>query len=455
MAAKPDLDIEIKGENYRLDTVPADTSSVVVAEKEKLLGAVDLKTLVNDLGRVGAFIRIAYNGVGAAGPKFTEQQIEIQRLGYDVTRLCDKSALTVAKFKKASSTVLTDLQATYEYLLDNLEEMAVETLSAVSKLAGEMEKAALELHEDFEQQAGKVERTLEGTQKVQSKEALRIKELQKQRQQFEVAKQEQVKLMEDAHRLEREAEAGRRRIEEKEDEAISGIGSNNPLKLLVNGFTSVIGIGKVFDENESEKKAAHWKERRVEALQVENQFRQQRYEALGKMTEFAMKIKECTTEENMAEVAVEALHYSIGALKELSAVMMRAAQFWKQMQDHCRSLADSEMQKQMEKAMKLYTDEKRRKVWTSNGFKIKAIHFYAGWVALHSVCSVYIEQIKETQKALYEYLKENPTWEESRKNVKSLAETFLSDLKEDQKAIADKEFQAQEEIKALTDNPKP
>ena len=232
MAAKPDLDVDIEGENYRLDTRPADTSSVVVAEKEKLLGAMDLKTLVHDLGRVGAFIRITYNGVGAAGPKFTEQQIEIQHLGYDVTMLCDKSALTVAKFKKASSTVLTDLQATYEYVLDNLEEMAVETLSAVSKLAGEMEKAALELHHDFEQQAGKVEYTLEGTQKLKKEEALRIKELQKQRQQFEAAKQEQVKLMEDAHRLEREAEAGRRRIEEKEDEAISGIGSNSPLKFL-------------------------------------------------------------------------------------------------------------------------------------------------------------------------------------------------------------------------------
>ena len=72
-----------------------------------------------------------------------------------------------------------------------------------------------------------------------------------------------------------------------------------------------------------------------------------------------MKIKECTTEENMAEVAVETLHYSIGALKELSAVMMQAAQFQKQMQDYCHSLADSKMQKQMEKAMKLYTDEKR------------------------------------------------------------------------------------------------
>ena len=56
MAAKPELDIEIEGENYRLDIVPADTSSVVVAEKEKLLGDVGLETLVNDLGLVGAFI---------------------------------------------------------------------------------------------------------------------------------------------------------------------------------------------------------------------------------------------------------------------------------------------------------------------------------------------------------------------------------------------------------------
>ena len=195
MAAKPELDIEIEGENYRLDTVPADTSSVVLAEKEKLLGAVDLETLVKDVSRVGVFIRMAYNGVRAADPKITELQIEMQQLGYDVTKLCDESELTLTKFKKASSTVMTDLQANCEYLLDNLEKIAVdklekiavETLSALSKLAGEMEKAVLELHHNIEQQAGKVKCTREGTQRVWVKEALRSPELQKQ---FEDAKQE-------------------------------------------------------------------------------------------------------------------------------------------------------------------------------------------------------------------------------------------------------------------------
>ena len=283
--------------------MPADTSSVVVAEKEKLLGAVDLKTLINDLCKIGWLIRILFSDVEIASPKSAGLQIEIQQLSHYVTKLCDKSALTVAKFKNTSSTVLTNLLGTYEYLLDNLEEIAIETLSAVSKIAGEIEKAALELHHDFKQQAVKFE--------------------------------------------------------------------------------------------------------------------------------------------------VGALHHSIGAMKELSVVMMQATQFWKQMYDHCHSLADSEMQQRVEKVMKRWIEEKWQKVWTSKGFKRKTIRLNAGWVALHSVCSVYIEQIKQLQRDLYQYLKENPTWEESRMNLKSLAETFLSDLKQEQKAIYDMAFEAEKEIKTL------
>ena len=444
------LIVEIDDVEYRLDVVPADDTKVVAIEKEKLLGAVDLKTLVNDLGRVGAFIRIAYNGVGAAGPKFTNIQIEIQRLGYDVTKLCDQSALTVSKFKKASATVLTDLQATYQYLLDNMEELAVETLSNVSKIAGDMETAARELHHEFKEEEKKVEAALENTQRAKGEEAQFIIDKAKERQQLEEHQKEQMELMKDAQRLEREAEAQRRETEMKEDEAVRSIGTaNNPLKAMANAFTSPFRF-KVFDEHAPEKQAQHWKERRIEALKKENEFRQQRYEALNRMTTFASKIKDCQTEKNMAEAAADALHEAIGALKELSAVLMQAAQFWKQMQDHCKSLAEDQMKNTVEKAMK-YPDEKRLKVWTSKAFKMKAVQFYAGWVALNSVCTVYIEHIKVTQKDLYEYLRENPTYEESRKNVKELAEKFLTDLKKDQKAITDKDFEAQEQMKALGD----
>ncbi len=122
------------------------------------------------------------------------------------------------------------------------------------------------------------------------------------------------------------------------------------------------------------------------------------------------------------------------------------------MQDHCRSLAESDMQRQVEKAMK-YPEEKHLKVWTSRGFKRKAVEFYAGWVALHSVCAVYVENIKLTQKDLYRYIQENPTYKQSRQNLKALAEEFLTEHRMGQEAIADKEFQTQEEIKALGGNP--
>ena len=91
------LEVLIGDETYLFNKPPKEGSQLVKAEHDKIMGAIDLNSLVNDLGRVGSFIRIAYNGAGAAGPRFTEHQIEIQQLGYDITELCGKSVVTVAK----------------------------------------------------------------------------------------------------------------------------------------------------------------------------------------------------------------------------------------------------------------------------------------------------------------------------------------------------------------------
>ena len=309
----------------------------------------------------------------------------------------------------------------------------------------------LTLHGEFVAEEKKVEETLEKTQKARGAEALQIKELQREREQMELKKQEQERLMKEHQAKESEAEARRRDLEQREDEAIAELDSvdvSKIIKNLCNAVTSKFVGVEFFDSETPEKKAAALKECRREALQKEQEIRRQKHEAFSKMTEFAAMIKTCDTEENMAECAEKALHQAIGALKQLSLVMLQAANFWKQMQDHCRSLAESEMQQQVERALKL-PDGKRLKVWTSNGFKIKAIEFYAGWVALNGVCKIYIEYIKETQQDLYRYITENPTFEESRQNVKELAEKFLVDLKRDQKELADKQFKAQEEINEL------
>ena len=49
-SVKSKIEVEIEGESYALDKIPSESSGVVRAEKEKLLGAIDLRALVKDLG---------------------------------------------------------------------------------------------------------------------------------------------------------------------------------------------------------------------------------------------------------------------------------------------------------------------------------------------------------------------------------------------------------------------
>ena len=439
--------VKIKEQSYVLDEIPSESSVVVLDEKDKLLGVIDLRTLVNDLNRVGAFIRIAYNGVGAAGYEHTNEQIEIQKLGYDIASICNKSALTVAKFKKASSIILNCLRCTYGYLLENMEEMALDTFSTVSKLAGEMEEAALELYEDFEEQEKKVVKTLEKTQRAKKIKASKIQEEKDKRMQLVEDIKHENELIKQHQEKEREVEIRRRAIEQKEDEAISEIGSLS-IKSLINCLTfATIGV-RLFDNEAPERRAEKLRQTRLDALELEKEIQQKRQEALAKMSVFTAKLNQCKDDQGIAECAVEALHEAVGALKNLSAVMMRVAMFWKQMQDHCHSLAGSEMKRQVEKALE-YSEEKRLKVWTSYPFKCRAIQFYASWVALNSVCTEYKKQIKVTQDDLYKFISENPTYEESKAMLPDLAEKFMADINKDQKALEKKTLKAQEEIQAL------
>ena len=441
--------IEIKGESYVLDEIPSESSGVVMAEKEKLLGVINLKALVDNLGRIGGFIRIAYNGVGAAGYEHIEEQIEIQTIGYGIAHLCNKSALTIAKFKKASGNIITHLQCTYGYLLENLDEMALKTLTNVAKVAAEMEKAALELNEDFEEQENKVIKTLVKTQKAKAIKGSKIQEEKEKRIRLEESIAYENELIKMHQEKEKEAEMRSRAIEQQEDKAISEIGSELPSIIpLMDYLTSAPTRIKIFHKENAEKRAEELRQNRLDALEIEKKIRQKQLEALASMSAFTAKLKQCKDDHEVAECAVLALHEVIGALKNLSAVMMQAALFWKKLQEHCHSLADTEIKELVEVALKL-PEKKRLKVWTSDHFKYRAVQFYSSWVALNSVCAIYKKQIEGIQRDLHKYITENPTHEESMAMLPDLAENLIVDLKHDQQALERKNLKAQEEIQAL------
>ena len=431
--------VRIGSEEFSIVEVPSSATTIVRKQREHLLGSIDLPVLVEDLGRVGNFVRLAYNGTAG----HTELQIKIREIGYDVTKLCDKSAVTVSKFKQASGSILDDLQGTYQFLLDGLEDIALETLASVSEVAKGMVTAAEELHKDFSDESKKVEEVLKDTMKEKGEDEKRKKDIEKKERKYEADRIRAEKDQQASEQEYAECEKRYREAEEKQEKAYAS--AANPFKAMVNAFVSPLGF-RAFDTEGDKEKASEHREEKLKHLDDMKKQRERRREALQDIAEFAKHIIDCRKDADLAEAAIDALHKAMGGLQKLSAIMLQVALFWKQMQMHCETLARDKMQKMVLRAMK-QPEKKRLRVWTATGFKKQAITYYAQWVALDDVCAVYMAKIKETQKTLYGYLTENPTLSEARANVRQLAIEFSDDLKKahseiDEKNAADEEERA-------------
>ena len=463
MASDPATGKEIVEATYSLTVLPGADTQIVLKEKARLLGAIDLEALVDDLGRLGNCVRIAYHGVAG----FTELQIEIQRIGYDVSKLCDKSAVTVGKFKNASTTVLSSLKATYEFLLDSFEDMALDTLADVAETAKGMATAAEELRRDFDNQANDVIKALEKTQRTQDMEDKKKKKMEEERKQMEVETVKKEQMQKQAAEAQRNAELLARQADNKENEAVQTLldikQSEQNRSERTGWFTKVVdAITGQSDRNTAtltanlrtnEEKARAARNEKVKQLEIMREQQEMRSRALAELAEYAKKIQNLKSDENQVEVAIDALQNAIRALKSLSVVMRQAALFWHQLQAHCEFLAKDEMKKLIEKAMG-YPEAKRLKFWNTAGFKNKAVQYYAGWVALDHVCAIYMERIKLTQRELYTYIQEALRPDEARKKVKELATSFLTDLESQQKAIATRKEAHSKEIQDLKDEAK-
>ena len=428
--------VKINDEQFSVLEIPSSESMIVKKARDTMLGSIDLDVLVDDLRHVGDFVRIAYNGVAG----YTDLQIKIRRIGYDVTKLCDKSAVTVSMFKRASTSILDDLQATYQFLLDQLEDMALETLAAVNDVAKEMSVAAEQLSKEFDEQSKKVESALEDTMNTKGKEEKDKKEMEKKRREFKISKEKSEREVKEREKELEECEKRYQEAQRKQESAESS--ARNPIKQIANAMFSAgtsplhwgLGGGPLFDTNTDMKVAENYRKEAESRYKEMKEQRDARRKALGDIAEFAKSIENCISDKDLAEAAIDALHHAMGGLKKLSSIMLQLSNFWKQTQLHCETLAKDKIKKSVKAAMEK-PEAERIKVWTNTGFKRQAILYYSQWVALDDVCGTYMNKIKETQRTLYAYLEENPTTEEARRNVRQLAIAFRKDLDEAQKKI--------------------
>lgn len=442
-------------DNGKAIQLPASDSDIVIKQKQEFFKTLDLEALVDDLGRLGNCVRIAYHAVTG----YVELQIEIQRIGYDVTKLCNKSAVTVGRFKDASTTIVSSLQSTYELLLDSFEDMALETLAEVADTAKGMTEAAKTLHHEFNEEADKVIVTLENTMRTKDTEEKAKEKLTQKIKEMEVASEAQEKLAKEAEIAKEKEEELMRQADEKEEAAVQAIldikdkqeRKKEEERLRKENASWFRKFIELFTSNNNstgepdpallsslrtnEERARAAREERNKHLEKMYEQQNKRSQALAELAEFAKRIQNTKSDETQVEAAIEALHSAVKALKALSAVMLQAAHFWEKLQVYCESLANIKIKNMIEKALEKYSEEKRLKLWKSPAFQNKAIKYYAKWVALDEICTVYTDRIQETQHELHKYIQEALRPEEARSKVRELAQIFLKDLESQQKVI--------------------
>lgn len=167
----------VDGITYSMVELPGSETQVVVDKRHKLLGHIHLRSLIWDLSHVEGYIKLANLGMAAAGSdhEYVKLQIEVERFGYDVTRLCEYSMSTVSSFWRESTTILINLQQMYEYLLGGFENLALEILSSVSDTAAKFAETAEELYNSFDEKVYKVEQILQKTREKEAEIAHQMK----------------------------------------------------------------------------------------------------------------------------------------------------------------------------------------------------------------------------------------------------------------------------------------
>ena len=452
--ASDNLEVVLEGERHSLLSVPKTSSALVRKQRDTFSGKLDIEQFVEYMGHVGHFIKIAYNGVNAAGPRFTDLQIDIQKLGYDITRLCNESSVTIDRFQVTASTVSSRLESVYQFLLDGFEDAAIMSVTSLGELAQEMTEIACTLEKKFDEQGKKVEATLEITIKKKSDESKRKVQKEKEQKEMEQKVQAQKELAERYDKLAREAKEERTKYEAKEERALEERSGGPGLLSVVAGAMLTLALpfaaGDIDDALHKEERVSAEKAKRLgeiakEKREIELQRQNLHHEALQKMHDFVSKLKNAKSEAEMAEVVIKALHETAGALRHLSVIMMEASKFWAHIRDHCNSLSD----KNFTDLMGLYAskdEDTKKKFWRSEGFIKRAVSYHSRWVALQSICEEHRKLIDATRADLYKYIQDNPSYEQSLKRLPQLTQDFIKILDKAKNEIEQKKRQQ------LTDN---
>jgi hypothetical protein len=176
--------------------------------------------------------------------------------------------------------------------------------------------------------------------------------------------------------------------------------------------------------------AESYNQERMRLLQLMEDIQKEERDALASIAEFAVRLAGIGDQVRTVQMARDALHESVGALKEISVALRVASTFWKQMANYCKEVATSTLKDKVT----LYKDlpiNERIELYVDPDFKLQVVEYLAGWKALSIVAREYsAECAKLTGEIQADFMK-NPTIEESIRETPKLAAALLYRTQQD------------------------
>ncbi len=166
-------------------------------------------------------------------------------------------------------------------------------------------------------------------------------------------------------------------------------------------------------------------------------------ETAAKIAEFAVRLKNSQGQATIYFATVESLLQAIGALKGISTTLRINALFWRQMGDHCKELAQSDLKEKIE-VYKTFSD--RLSFYREPDFKEQLIYYMAGWKAIEIIAQAYGIECGKVRAQINEDFNKNPSTEESRKIAPILGAKLLEATNSDMESMKAEEAKAQQEL---------
>ena len=196
--------------------------------------------------------------------------------------------------------------------------------------------------------------------------------------------------------------------------------------------------GKELKEAE-DKKARMLKEQREMHARLLEERTKKRQEALKEMAEAAKKLQQCKFEHDIQTESLFCLHHALTALRHLQDIMTVAANFWRETHAVCSELSGAGISKHIDKLLEM-PEDRRLKLWNTKAFKMDAIHYYSTWVAVRKLCVDSRASITSSQSQVHLFIRANPTKNEAKAILQTLAEEFKTQVDSNEKASKQKQI---------------